>query len=136
MMFALIDCNNFYTSCERLFRPDLRHQPIVVLSNNDRCVIARSNESKAFGVAVGEPFFKIKGLCKQHKILAFSSNHTLYGDISHRVMMTIDLLIITKMAKRCLGRIFNNGFHYKKAGVFGGFNSQRPASIGYVSSSI
>ncbi|WP_298622587.1 Y-family DNA polymerase [uncultured Legionella sp.] len=89
-MFALIDCNNFYASCERLFRPDLRHQPIVVLSNNDGCVIARSNESKALGVAMGEPFFKIKGLCRQHKIHAFSSNYTLYGDISHRVMMTIE----------------------------------------------
>ena len=62
----------------------------MVLSNNDGCVIARSNESKALGVAMGEPFFKIKGLCKQHKIHAFSSNYTLYGDISHRVMMTIE----------------------------------------------
>jgi DNA polymerase V len=89
-MFALIDCNNFYASCERLFRPDLRYQPIVVLSNNDGCVIARSNESKALGIGMGEPFFKIKGLCQQHKIHAFSSNYTLYGDISHRVMMTIE----------------------------------------------
>lgn len=90
MMYALIDCNNFYASCERLFRPDLCNQPIVVLSNNDGCVIARSNESKALGVAMGEPYFKIKGLCQQHKIHAFSSNYTLYGDISHRVMMTIE----------------------------------------------
>jgi DNA polymerase V len=89
-MYALIDCNNFYASCERLFRPDLQHQPIVVLSNNDGCVIARSNESKALGIAMGEPYFKIKGLCQQHKIHAFSSNYTLYGDISHRVMMTIE----------------------------------------------
>lgn len=89
-MFALIDCNNFYASCERLFRPDLEYQPIVVLSNNDGCVIARSNESKALGIAMGEPFFKIKALCKQHKIHAFSSNYTLYGDISHRVMLTIE----------------------------------------------
>jgi DNA polymerase V len=89
-MFALIDCNNFYASCERLFRPDLRDQPIVVLSNNDGCVIARSNEAKAFGIAMGEPFFKIKALCKQHKIHAFSSNYTLYGDLSHRVMSTVE----------------------------------------------
>ncbi|HAU0301520.1 TPA: Y-family DNA polymerase [Legionella pneumophila] len=89
-MYALIDCNNFYASCERLFRPDLQHKPIVVLSNNDGCVIARSNESKALGIAMGEPYFKIKGLCQQHKIHAFSSNYTLYGDISHRVMMTIE----------------------------------------------
>ena len=89
-MFALIDCNNFYASCERLFRPDLINKPIVVLSNNDGCVIARSNESKALGIAMGEPFFKIKALCKQHAIHAFSSNYTLYGDLSHRVMMTIE----------------------------------------------
>jgi DNA polymerase V len=89
-MFALIDCNNFYASCERLFRPDLRNQPIVVLSNNDGCVIARSNEAKALGIAMGEPFFKIKALCKQHKIHAFSSNYTLYGDLSQRVMSTIE----------------------------------------------
>lgn len=89
-MFALIDCNNFYASCERLFRPDLRYEPIVVLSNNDGCVIARSNEAKALGIAMGEPFFKIKALCKQHKIHSFSSNYTLYGDLSHRVMSTIE----------------------------------------------
>ncbi len=89
-MYALIDCNNFYASCERLFRPDLRDKPIVVLSNNDGCVIARSNESKALGIAMGEPFFKIKALCKQHQVHAFSSNYTLYGDLSHRVMTTIE----------------------------------------------
>jgi DNA polymerase V len=89
-MFALIDCNNFYASCERLFRPDLRDKPIVVLSNNDGCVVARSNESKALGIAMGEPFFKIKALSKQHSIHVFSSNYTLYGDLSHRVMITIE----------------------------------------------
>lgn len=88
-MYVLIDCNNFYASCERLFRPDLRDAPILVLSNNDGCVIARSNESKALGIAMGEPFFRIKALCKQHKVHVFSSNYTLYGDLSHRVMMTI-----------------------------------------------
>lgn len=88
-MFALIDCNNFYANCERLFRPDLRDQPIVVLSNNDGCVIARSNEAKALGVKMGEPFFQIKALCKQHKIQVFSSNYTLYGDLSRRVMCVI-----------------------------------------------
>lgn len=89
-MFALIDCNNFYASCERLFRPDLANTPIVVLSNNDGCCIARSNEAKDLGIAMGEPYFKIKGLCKQHGIEAFSSNYTLYGNISHRVMCTIE----------------------------------------------
>ncbi|MCE0723196.1 MULTISPECIES: Y-family DNA polymerase [Legionella] len=89
-MFALIDCNNFYASCERLFRPDLRDAPIVVLSNNDGCCIARSNEAKALGIAMGEPYFKIKNLCAQHGVEAFSSNYTLYGNISHRVMCTIE----------------------------------------------
>ena len=64
-MFALVDCNNFYASCERLFRPDLKDVPIVVLSNNDGCCIARSNEAKALGIAMGEPYFKIKDLCRQ-----------------------------------------------------------------------
>ena len=80
-MFALVDCNNFYASCERLFRPDLRTQPIIVLSNNDGCVIARSNEAKALGVKMGEPFFKIKNLCRQLNIQVFSSNYALYGDL-------------------------------------------------------
>jgi len=89
-MYALIDCNNFYASCERLFRPDLRDKPIVVLSNNDGCVIARSNEAKACGIAMGAPYFKIKTLCKQHQVRIFSSNYVLYGDLSNRVMSIIE----------------------------------------------
>lgn len=89
-MYALIDCNNFYASCERLFRPDLRFSPIVVLSNNDGCVIARSNEAKALKIKMGEPYFKIKALCKKHQVHVFSSNYALYGDLSHRVMRVID----------------------------------------------
>ena len=89
-MYALIDCNNFYASCERLFRPDLCGKPIVVLSNNDGCVIARSNEAKALGIKMGEPYFQIKALSKQHHINVFSSNYTLYGDLSHRVMTVIE----------------------------------------------
>ena len=89
-MYALIDCNNFYASCERLFRPDLREAPIVVLSNNDGCVIARSNEAKALKINMGEPYFKIKALCQQHNVHVFSSNYALYGDLSHRVMTIID----------------------------------------------
>ncbi len=85
-MYALIDCNNFYASCERVFRPNLRHQPIVVLSNNDGCVIARSNEAKALGVPMGAPAFQFKALFEEHKIQVFSSNYALYGDMSHRVM--------------------------------------------------
>src|SRR5262245_6801327 len=88
-MFALIDCNNFYVSCERLFRPDLRNTPIVVLSNTDGCVVAGSNEAKALGISMCVPYFEIKALCKQHGIIAFSSNYTLYGDLSARVMQVI-----------------------------------------------
>jgi DNA polymerase V len=88
-MYALIDCNNFYASCERLFRPDLQHRPIVVLSNNDGCVIARSNEAKKLGIAMAEPYFKIKAFCQQHRVTVFSSNFALYGDLSARVMSTI-----------------------------------------------
>ena len=89
-MFALVDCNNFYASCERLFRPDLLNKPIIVLSGNDGCVIARSNEAKALGIIMGEPYFKVKALCKQHQVHVFSSNFALYGDLSHRVMATIE----------------------------------------------
>lgn len=89
-MFALIDCNNFYASCERLFRPDLKHEPVIVLSNNDGCIIARSNEAKALGIKMGEPYFKVRALCKEHRVNVFSSNYTLYGDLSHRVMCTIE----------------------------------------------
>jgi DNA polymerase V len=85
-MFALIDCNNFYASCERVFNPNLRNQPIVVLSNNDGCVVARSNEAKALGVPMGAPAFKYKQLFKEKKIHVFSSNYALYGDMSNRVM--------------------------------------------------
>lgn len=85
-MYALVDCNNFYASCERVFRPNLRQQPIVVLSNNDGCVIARSNEAKALGVPMGAPAFKFKELFEKHHIHVFSSNYALYGDMSHRVM--------------------------------------------------
>jgi DNA polymerase V len=84
-MFALIDCNNFYASCERLFRPNLRGQPIVVLSNNDGCVIARSNEAKPF-VPMGAPAFKYQKIFRANKVHVFSSNFALYGDMSSRVM--------------------------------------------------
>ncbi len=88
-MYALIDCNNFYASCERVFKPSLRNKPIVVLSNNDGCVVARSNESKALGVKMGVPIFQINDLVKQHAIVVCSSNYTLYGDLSNRVMTLI-----------------------------------------------
>ncbi|MEL6347568.1 MAG: Y-family DNA polymerase [Myxococcota bacterium] len=85
-MFGLIDCNNFYVSCERLFRPDLLRRPVAVLSNNDGCVVARSNEVKALGVPMGAPFFKVRDLLRAHRAAVFSSNYTLYGDLSGRVM--------------------------------------------------
>lgn len=83
---ALIDCNNFYVSCERVFRPDLKATPIVVLSNNDGCVVSRSNEAKALGIKMGQPWFECKDFAKEHGVLALSSNYALYADMSNRVM--------------------------------------------------
>lgn len=83
---ALIDVNNFYVSCERVFNPKLNNKPVVVLSNNDGCAVARSNEVKALGVAMGAPWFKLKDLAKQHGIIGLSSNYALYADMSNRVM--------------------------------------------------
>ena len=83
---ALVDCNNFYVSCERVFRPDLRRVPMVVLSNNDGCVVSRSNEAKALGIRMGQPWFECKALAEEHGILAMSSNYALYADLSNRVM--------------------------------------------------
>lgn len=83
---ALVDVNNFYVSCERVFNPKLRNRPVVVLSNNDGCAVARSNEVKALGVPMGAPWFKFKDLAKQHGIIAYSSNYALYADMSNRVM--------------------------------------------------
>jgi DNA polymerase V len=88
-MYALVDCNNFYASCERVFRPDLNQQPIVVLSNNDGCVIARSNEAKALGIPMGAPAFEYQELFDQHRVQVFSANFALYGDMSQRVMHTL-----------------------------------------------
>jgi DNA polymerase V len=85
-VFALVDCNNFYASCERLFRPELNGKPVIVLSNNDGCIVARSNEAKALGIPMGEPLFKVKDLVAKHKVHVFSSNYALYGDLSYRVM--------------------------------------------------
>ena len=88
-MFGLVDCNNFYCSCERVFNPALRTSPVVVLSNNDGCVIARSNEAKALGIEMGAPFYKVKAFLERNKVAVFSSNYTLYGDMSRRVMMLL-----------------------------------------------
>ncbi len=91
-VFALIDCNSFYASCERVFRPDLAKTPLVVLSNNDGCVIARSYDAKPF-IKMGEPYFQIKHKLKQHGIVPFSSNYALYGDMSERVMTLIESMV-------------------------------------------
>lgn len=88
-MFGLADCNNFYTSCERVFNPELNGKPVIVLSNNDGCVIARSNEAKELGIPMGAPVFKLKEIIEKNDIKVFSSNYTLYGDMSHRVMMCL-----------------------------------------------
>lgn len=88
-MYALVDCNNFYVSCERLFRPDLKGRPVVVLSNNDGCVVSRSQEAKDLGVAMGQPWFQLQDMARQHGIIAFSSNYALYGDLSARVMSVL-----------------------------------------------
>jgi DNA polymerase V len=89
-VFALVDCNNFYASCEKLFRPDLKDRPVVVLSNNDGCVVARSREAKLLGIKMGVPVFQIKAEMQRHGILAFSSNYALYADLSSRVMRTLE----------------------------------------------
>ncbi|MCL8556754.1 DNA polymerase V subunit UmuC, partial [Providencia rettgeri] len=88
-MFALVDVNSFYASCERIFRPDIANKPVIVLSNNDGCVIARSKEVKLLGIKMGALYFEIQSLIKKHDIQVFSSNYALYADISNRVMDTL-----------------------------------------------
>ncbi len=89
-VFALVDCNNFYASCEKLFRPDLKHKPVVVLSNNDGCVVARSKEVKALGIKMGVPIFQLRDDIDQHGVVCFSSNYALYADLSNRVMTILE----------------------------------------------
>ena len=86
---ALVDCNSFYVSCERLFNPKIRNKPVIVLSNNDGCIISRSTEAKALGIKMGEPYFKAKDIILKNKVYIFSSNYSLYGDLSRRVMRTL-----------------------------------------------
>lgn len=88
-MYGLCDCNNFFVSCERVFRPNLAERPVVVLSNNDGCVIARSNEAKALGIGMGQPLYQVQPLIARHKVEIFSGNFALYGDMSRRVMTTL-----------------------------------------------
>jgi DNA polymerase V len=91
-MKAIVDCNSFYCSCERLFRPELENKPVIVLSNNDGCIIARSDEAKAFGVQMAGPYFKAKPLIEKYGVATFSSNYNLYGDLSWRVMETLRIM--------------------------------------------
>ena len=88
-MYALIDSNNFFVSCERLFRPDLANRPVVVLSSNDGCVVSRSNEAKALGIPMGAPRFKFRDTFQREGVVAFSANFELYGDISERISSLI-----------------------------------------------
>ena len=90
-IFALVDCNNFYASCERVFAPNLKERAIVILSNNDGCIVARSNEAKSLGIPMGAPIFKQKAIIKKHNVAVFSSNYELYGDMSKRVMDSLSL---------------------------------------------
>ncbi len=92
-MKAIVDCNNFYCSCERLFKPHLDQKPVVVLSNNDGCIISRSDEAKALGVEMAGPYFKAKPLIEKHDVAVFSSNYNLYGDLSWRVMETLRTIV-------------------------------------------
>jgi DNA polymerase V len=94
-VFGIIDCNNFYVSCERVFRPDLEGKPVIVLSNNDGCCVARSQEVKNLGVKMGDPVFKIRDLIKRENITLFSSNYAYYGDISNRVVQTLGSMVPT-----------------------------------------
>jgi DNA polymerase V len=87
--FALVDCNNFFVSCERVFRPELESRPVIVLSNNDGCVISRSEEAKGLGVGMGVPFFEVRALIAKHKIVSISANHELYVDMSRRVLSVL-----------------------------------------------
>lgn len=87
--FALVDCNNFYASCERVFNPGLQGRPVVVLSNNDGCIVARSGEAKALGIGMGKPFFQCRDVIEKHSVHVFSSNYALYGSMSERVMTTL-----------------------------------------------
>lgn len=92
-MYGLADCNNFFVSCERVFRPSLEGRPVVVLSNNDGCAVARSNEAKALGIKMGQPLFQFRDLVRKHGIEVFSSNYRLYADMSHRVHSTLRELV-------------------------------------------
>jgi DNA polymerase V len=92
-MKAIVDCNSFYCSCERVFKPHLEEKPVVVLSNNDGCIISRTDEAKRLGVGMAGPYFKAREIIESNNVAVFSSNYNLYGDMSRRVMDTLKFLI-------------------------------------------
>lgn len=92
-MKAIVDCNSFYCACEKVFRPDLRFKPVVVLSNNDGCIVSRNDEAKALGIKMTSPYYQAKPLIEKHGVAVFSSNYNLYGDMSQRVMQTLKTLV-------------------------------------------
>lgn len=92
-MYAVVDCNSFYCSAERVFRPELAEKPVVVLSNNDGCIVSRSDEVKALGVDMAIPYFQAKEIIEKYEIATFSSNYNLYGDMSWRVMETLRIIM-------------------------------------------
>ena len=100
-VFGLVDVNEFYCSVERIFRPELKNKPVVVLSNSDGCIVARSKEAKALGLKMGEPFFKIRAFIEKHDVSVFSSNYTLYGEFSHRLSLAISSLAPAVEAYSC-----------------------------------
>ena len=121
-MLALVDCNNFYASCERVFNPKIENLPVIVLSNNDGCVIARSNEAKLLGIKMGSPVFKIKKLIDENNVQVFSTNFSLYGDMSKRVMNILSSEVL-KMEVYSIDeafldflktQVFKEGFLYEK----------------------
>jgi DNA polymerase V len=137
-MFALVDCNNFYASCERVFDPSLNGRPVVVMSNNDGCVIARSNEAKALGVEMGVPVFEIEPFLRKHNVAVFSSNYALYGDMSQRVMNTLSTftpeLEIYSIDEAFLGLHGFRNFNLREYGAVikrvTGKNTGIPVSVG------
>ena len=138
-MYALVDCNNFYASCERAFNPTLNGKPVVVLSNNDGCAIARSNEAKALGIPMGAPAFEYEKLFRENDVKIFSTNFALYGDISKRVM-TILAEYTPEVEVYSIDEIFLkfNGFQNYDLNEYGQkmkrqvFKETRiPVSIGY-----
>ena len=92
-MYGLADCNNFFVSCERVFNPGLNGRPVVILSNNDGCVISRSNEAKQLGIKMGQPFYQLGEMIWRHNVAVFSSNFVLYGDMSKRVQQTLRSMV-------------------------------------------